>query len=116
MSHLGMINLDIELDDRTVTVDVPPLEAAIIELFSQKEQWNVQELMTAIGQVERPAVVKALATWVDLGVTKEDSPNNFRLLKVAEESNGITASHSKQSGMYLSIRMCLFHCVTLTGI
>ena len=36
MSHLGTISLDIELDDRTVSVDVPPLEAAIIELFSQK--------------------------------------------------------------------------------
>lgn len=36
MSHLGTISLDIELDDRTVSVDVPPLEAAIIELFAQK--------------------------------------------------------------------------------
>jgi anaphase-promoting complex subunit 2 len=39
MSHLGTISLDVELDDRTVSVDVPPLEAAVIELFSQKGQF-----------------------------------------------------------------------------
>lgn len=36
MSHLGTINLEIELDDRTVEAEVPPLEAAFIELFSEQ--------------------------------------------------------------------------------
>ena len=36
LSHLGTIKLDIELQDRTITAEVPPLEASIVELFSQK--------------------------------------------------------------------------------
>ena len=36
LSHLGSIRLDIQLQDRTVSADVPPLEAAFIELFSEK--------------------------------------------------------------------------------
>ena len=33
---LGTIHLEIELEDRTVPADVPPLEAAFIELFSAR--------------------------------------------------------------------------------
>jgi anaphase-promoting complex subunit 2 len=36
LPHLGTVNLELELEDRTVAVDVPPLEAAFIELFSDK--------------------------------------------------------------------------------
>ncbi len=36
LSHLGSIRLDIQLQDRTVSADVPPLEAAFIELFSEQ--------------------------------------------------------------------------------
>lgn len=36
LPHLGTAHLVIELEDRTLEVDVPPLEAAFIELFSQK--------------------------------------------------------------------------------
>ena len=33
---LGTIHLELELEDRTVPADVPPLEAAFIELFSER--------------------------------------------------------------------------------
>jgi hypothetical protein len=36
LPHLGTVNLELELQDRVVTADVPPLEAAFIELFSDK--------------------------------------------------------------------------------
>lgn len=35
LPQLGTVDLSIELSDRTVEVTVPPLEAAIIELFSE---------------------------------------------------------------------------------
>lgn len=40
MSHLGSINLEVELDDRTVEAEVPPLEAAFIELFSEQSKYQ----------------------------------------------------------------------------
>ena len=36
LSHLGSIRLEIQLQDRTISADVPPLEAAFIELFSEQ--------------------------------------------------------------------------------
>ena len=36
LPHLGRVQLELEFDDRKITADVPPLEAAFIELFSEK--------------------------------------------------------------------------------
>lgn len=36
LPHLGTVHLELELEDRTVTADVAPLEAAFIELFADK--------------------------------------------------------------------------------
>ena len=36
ISSMGFVKLDIELQDRTVSAIVKPLEAAFIELFSEK--------------------------------------------------------------------------------
>ncbi|CAL1713211.1 unnamed protein product [Somion occarium] len=87
LPHLGTLKIDIELDDRTVSAEVPPLEAAFIELFSQKDIWTVQELIEQVGKVDRPAVLKALGTWIDLGVLKEDRHDQYRLLNTAEDGD-----------------------------
>ena len=36
LPRLGTVQLEIELEDQTLKVDVAPLEAAFIELFSEK--------------------------------------------------------------------------------
>lgn len=46
--------------------------------------WTVDELVLRSGSVNRNAAVKALATWVDMHVLKEDSEGVFRLLSVTE--------------------------------
>ena len=38
LPQLGTMQLELELGDRTVEATVPPLEAAFIELFSQKRR------------------------------------------------------------------------------
>ncbi|KAK2463769.1 hypothetical protein APHAL10511_004207 [Amanita phalloides] len=85
LPQLGTVELELELEDRTVDATVPPLEAAFIELFSQKSIWRMDELIEAVGSIDRSAALKALITWVDLGVLKEDVEDTFRLLDVAEE-------------------------------
>lgn len=103
MSHLGSISLDVELDDRTISAEVPPLEAAFVELFSEQgqcvigscnptiltydatvEQWTVAELMEKVGLTDKVVATKALVTWVDLGVLREDEPGRYILLKTAD--------------------------------
>ncbi|PPR07923.1 hypothetical protein CVT24_000903 [Panaeolus cyanescens] len=90
--HLGTVNLHLELEDRILELDVPPLEAAFIELFSEKDTWLLDDLISAVGKVDRSAALKALATWIDHGVIKEDPENTFILLEHAEQSGGAAAA------------------------
>lgn len=41
LPHLGTVHLELQLEDRTIETDVPPLEAAFIELFSEKSESTV---------------------------------------------------------------------------
>ncbi|KAF8489248.1 ubiquitin-protein ligase [Russula emetica] len=92
LSHLGSIRLDIQLQDRTVSADVLPLEAAFIELFSEQEVWTVNDLIERVGPIERPVALKALLAWVDRGVLREENDEadmqRFRLLESAPTDGG----------------------------
>ena len=93
MSHLGSINLEVELEDRTVEAEVPPLEAAFIELFSQQgqfqlphrtspphtcntDEWAVADLIADLRRNRRPG-----------GSPSDDSPWNIRMRKEKKISN-----------------------------
>ncbi|KAH7904718.1 ubiquitin-protein ligase [Hygrophoropsis aurantiaca] len=119
LPHLGRVSLALELDDRTVEADVPPLEAAFIELFggagaggeeagggdakTDTDTWTVDALIARVGSVSRSAALKALGTWVDLGVLKEehrggeDGETVFRLLHVREEGDEAGRVHVGKS-------------------
>ncbi|KAH9953328.1 ubiquitin-protein ligase [Russula dissimulans] len=96
LSHLGSIRLEIQLQDRTVTADVPPLEAAFIELFSEQDVWTVDDLIERVGPLERSAALRALMAWVDRGVLREESDGadvqRFRLLESAPTDGGATVA------------------------
>ncbi|KAF8349626.1 hypothetical protein F5887DRAFT_1059783 [Amanita rubescens] len=95
---LGTMQLELHLGDRTIEATVPPLEAAFIELFSQKPVWSMDELIEAVGSVDRSAALKSLITWVDLGVLKEDTEDTFRLLEMAEEPSA--EPRERRAGMF----------------
>ncbi|KAG6815869.1 hypothetical protein H0H87_010659 [Tephrocybe sp. NHM501043] len=97
LPHLGTVHLELQLDDRVVEADVPPLEAAFIELFSEKTVWTVDELIAGVGSVDRSSALNALLTWVDRGVLKEDTEGTFRLLEIAEEPSAGPSSHVRQA-------------------
>jgi hypothetical protein len=44
LPQLGTVQLELQLEDRVVDVDVPPLEAAFIELFSEKGLLSIPRL------------------------------------------------------------------------
>jgi len=100
LPHLGTVQLELQLEDRVVDVDVPPLEAAFIELFSEKSVWTLEDLISSVGSIDRGAAIKALSTWVDHGVLKEDPENMFILLETAEE--GSDAGMTKEARVLVS--------------
>ncbi|TFK52323.1 ubiquitin-protein ligase [Heliocybe sulcata] len=85
LSHMGTVKIEVELQDRTLEVDVPPVSAAIVELFSERDRWSVDELIAQMGRIDRPSVSKGLLVLVDLGILKEEETDNYRLLEIAEE-------------------------------
>ena len=48
--------------------------------------WDVPDLIARVGAVDRSSALKALTTWIDQGVLKEDRDGHYRLLEIAEES------------------------------
>lgn len=62
----------------------------------------MDDLIPRVGSVDRSSALKALETWVDLGVLKEDVENSFRLLEIAEEATpGARAGAVRQGGCSL---------------
>lgn len=96
LPHLGTLTLSLSFpptstnpEGKEMEVTVPPLEAAFIQLFSQKDVWTLDELIDGVGGstcVDRGPALKALLTWIDHGVVEEMGEGVFRL--VEGESRG----------------------------
>ena len=63
-----------------------------------------------MGSIDRSAALKALITWVDLGVLTEDTEDTFRLLEVAEEP--LAEPRERRAGMF-DIRHCILMIILL---
>jgi anaphase-promoting complex subunit 2 len=59
--------------------------------------WQFDDLVKAVGSLNRGVVIKALATWVDLGVLKEEPENAFVLLEREEQvpASGVVRDHPR---------------------
>ncbi|KAL0280099.1 UNVERIFIED_CONTAM: hypothetical protein PYX00_001488 [Menopon gallinae] len=82
--HLGLVNMDIELKDRTINVTVSPTRATILWHFQTKNEWTIDELSGVI-QVPPTKLRREMAFWQSQGLVRETSPDKFLLI---EESNG----------------------------
>ncbi|KAH7105576.1 hypothetical protein BKA62DRAFT_690199 [Auriculariales sp. MPI-PUGE-AT-0066] len=100
--QIGTVTLHLELKDRDLEVKVNPLEAAIIELFGEKEIWTLNELAEALG-TEGAVARKALTRWLDLRVVNEDKPHTYRLLEEREEVADGVASRDVEMGPAASV-------------
>lgn len=70
MHKLGLVNVDIERDGQPVTMDVSPLQAALLHLFTLKPRWTLcdlgQELEVTVSSIRRN-----LHPFVSLGILEE---------------------------------------------
>jgi len=87
--QLGAVSLTLELEDRTVEVEATPIQAGVIELFSEQDTWHVEQLMERLGGLERILIQSALDFWIDEGVLKNED-DAYKLLERAEVSTGVT--------------------------
>uniref|UniRef100_A0A8C7TXC8 Anaphase-promoting complex subunit 2 n=1 Tax=Oncorhynchus mykiss TaxID=8022 RepID=A0A8C7TXC8_ONCMY len=79
--HLGLVTLDVELEDRTLTnLTVSPIHAAIILHFQDKSSWTLEELSGVLG-VPQEMVRRKLALWQQQGVLKEEAGGHYSVLE-----------------------------------
>lgn len=81
LQELGTVSVTIELEDRTVTATVTPLQVAIMELFEKSPQWQEDELAKEL-DITGPATRAAMGVWVGQGVLKEEEEGVWQLLEV----------------------------------
>ena len=62
--------------------------------------WTLEDLISSVGSIDRVAAIKALSTWVDHGVLKEDPENTFILLEKAEERDPDVNREPRALGSY----------------
>lgn len=81
--NLGHVQIEIILEDRTLNMNVRPVQASIILLFQEKDERTTKDLMEAIGQDYTDCRRNTLF-WVKYGVLKEISKDTFKVLEYAE--------------------------------
>eukprot|EP00062_Callorhinchus_milii_P014829 gi/632964421/ref/XP_007898391.1/ PREDICTED: anaphase-promoting complex subunit 2 [Callorhinchus milii] len=78
--HLGNADLEIELADRTLSVTVSPVHAAIIMHFQEKNTWTLDDLSDVL-KVPVIALRRKIALWQQQGVLKEDPTDTFTVIE-----------------------------------
>ncbi|MEE6504666.1 hypothetical protein FKM82_005286, partial [Ascaphus truei] len=78
--HLGLVDLDVELADRTLSFSVSPVHAAIILNFQSKSTWTLEELSEVI-KVPVASLRRKMTLWLQQGVLREDPAGTFTVIE-----------------------------------
>lgn len=78
--HLGLVNLEIELKNKTLNYCVSPVHATIIWHYQQQSRWTVDELSTVM-QMPSHALQRKMAFWQSQGLLREETTDTFVLVE-----------------------------------
>ncbi|KAI8481929.1 Anaphase-promoting complex subunit 2 [Branchiostoma belcheri] len=84
---MGLVDLDIELKNRRLSVMVNPVVATIIMHFQDKERWTLDELSTAM-QVPSSVLRRRITFWQNYGLIRENPPGTYVLLEEGADHHG----------------------------
>ena len=82
-----MVDVELQLQDRTVALSVPPLHAAVMALFEDTASLTVAEVAEKL-QIASAVARRRLAFWVAQGVLADDGQDRFTVREVASRSDG----------------------------
>ncbi|XP_068104761.1 anaphase-promoting complex subunit 2 [Hyperolius riggenbachi] len=78
--HLGLVTLDLELADRTLSFSVSPIHAAIILNFQNKSTWTLEDLSETL-KVPVASLRRKITFWLQQGVLREDTTGTFTVIE-----------------------------------
>ncbi|XP_078603825.1 anaphase-promoting complex subunit 2-like isoform X2 [Branchiostoma floridae x Branchiostoma japonicum] len=87
LPQMGLVDLDIELKNRRLSVMVNPVVATIIMHFQDKERWTLDELSTAM-QVPSSVLRRRITFWQNYGLIRENPPGTYVLLEEGADHHG----------------------------
>ncbi|XP_070811930.1 anaphase-promoting complex subunit 2 [Pituophis catenifer annectens] len=79
-NHLGLVDLELELADRTISLSVSPVHAAIILHFQEKSTWTLEELSEAV-KMPAASLQRKMTLWLQQGVLWEEPPGTFTVIE-----------------------------------
>ncbi|KAG0360267.1 hypothetical protein BG005_011062 [Podila minutissima] len=78
---LGMVEIELEFEGREpISMRVPPIQAAIIDLFETQDTWKLAEIASKLQMVES-ALEPMMQFWIQEGVLREASRNKYQLIE-----------------------------------
>lgn len=117
--HLGSANIDIEIGDKKINLNVPPMQAAIIYQFQIKEEWSADQLSQ---EIKVPASTirrffayiisysfslfvyliclhcRRITYWISQGIIRETNQDTFKLVEEGPMRRMSGASGSIEAG------------------
>ncbi|PLW15690.1 hypothetical protein PCANC_14344 [Puccinia coronata f. sp. avenae] len=82
---LGNVEIDVELQDRTLSLEVTPLQASVIELFETSDIWTFTQLRTALKmRTHLTSLRNSLYFWSNHEVLKEVEFGTWKLFETRE--------------------------------
>lgn len=86
-NNLGLVNLEIELDDKQkLEFSVTPAQAAVIVKFQEKDSWSLQELSQSL-RMSGAALRKKILFWKMQGILKEQEESDESSAQTSEGQN-----------------------------
>ncbi|KAI8606530.1 hypothetical protein EDD21DRAFT_360723 [Dissophora ornata] len=77
---LGMVELELELEDRTLQLQVEPIHASIIQLFEEQDTWTLPTISENL-HVAEDVLEPKVQFWVREGVLAETSRLQYHLIE-----------------------------------
>ncbi|KAF4576914.1 Anaphase-promoting complex subunit 2 [Pleurotus pulmonarius] len=105
LTHLGTVNVELELEDRVIEALVSPLEAAVIELFSEQSEWTLDGISKRLGLPQPNILSKAISTWLDLGVLAPAGEGVYRVLEVSADQGAEAKDHVSRPATTVEVEM-----------
>ena len=85
--HLGFVDLDLEIGEKTFSLKVSPVLAAIIFKFQEATEWTAQQLAASI-KVPVSTLRRRISYWQTQGILAETRPDVFTLVEDGGQRRG----------------------------
>ncbi|KAK4305032.1 hypothetical protein Pmani_023056 [Petrolisthes manimaculis] len=92
--HLGQVQVEVELKNRTLNLTVTPTQATIILHFEGRSKWSIEDL-SSVTQVPKTVLRRKITYWQTQGVLQEVETDVFVLVEgeeAGEESGEATVA------------------------